>query len=669
MRRLAKCGGGLLCVLLLTAPMPTSVPASVPMEERPPPVSSAPADEPRVKNLGPASEVTATTTAERVGDRIYAATNGVSPVVVGAYDPETKRVVESYRLPTGKGAWAMTHVGKELYVGVYGPGDLYRIDTETGTVNKVAEMGGWIWSLDAAPDGTIFAGTYSHGEVYSYDPETGRTQNLGEAVPGQHYVRSIAASRTTVYAGVGTDAHLIAIDRRTGERRDLLPGTYADRTFVAALDLSADGETLAASLTPAGTLLLFDLASSDPGPPVEVQTDGDTYSTAVAFDDNTGDVYFGTRPSGRLYRYDPATRTHESLGSPYPGATFYRIFPGEGRVLAEVESGVVAYDQTTERFERTELSEVGLRAAPELPMAIAATRSRVLVSGKYGMQVHDLRSGESRRVRLSGEAKTITTAHGSIYLALYTQARLVELTSPLVGDTVRTAVADELAVIEHQQTRPTDAAYDPGLDALLVGTEPDYGRVDGALTIHELGTEDVQVYRGVIPNQTVRSVTSAGGVAYLGGSTRNGLGTLPTTKAAELVAFDLRTREVLWQATPDPRAKAITDVEVRGGRLYGVTDHGGLFELDTRTRKVLATSQPGAERGSLVVAGDRLYGTDGDRLYRVTPRRTGKPKISTVEDGLGAEWYGASPLIAAAPDGDSVYTLRGRDLVRIRLSG
>lgn len=671
-------GIGVLAMLfLLPAPAsyashpPQSQPTPAATDTEPRPVPDVEAG-PKVLDLGPASLVTSTMVAERVGDRIYAASNGLTPVLVGAYDPAKHRVTRTYKLPTGTGAWAMARVGTDLYVGVYGPAHLYKIDTVRGTVRKVAEFGSWIWSLTAAPDGKLFAGTYPRGEVWRYDPKTGESANLGQVVPGQQYVRSIAATRTTIYAGVGTDAHLVAIDRSTGRKTNLLPPTYSDRTFVATLSLSGDGRTLATSLTPKGTLLLFRLGADGlaSGAPVEVQAPGETFSSAVQVSAN-GDIYFGARPTGNLYRYRPATSELTNLGAPYPGATFYRIFPGstadpddQSVIRAEVETGVVEYDPASRTFTTTDLAEAGLVPGPELPMAIAATGSKVLVSGKHGMQVHDVTTGASHRVPMPGEAKAITPVGDpkdlTVYLSAYTQARVLRWN-------VHSTAPDLLGLIGHQQTRPTDAWYEPRHDALLVGTEPDYGQMNGALTVRELDSGRMKTYRGLIPEQTVRSVVSDGDVAYLGGATRNGLGTRATADRAMLVAFDLRTREVLWRAEPPPGVTSLTDLAVFRGLVYAVTDGGSLVVFDPRRQKVISFTRPGANRGTLVEAGGRLYATDGDRVYRIDPRDSGAPRITTIADGLRAQWYGASPLLAPCPDGRCVYALKARNLVRIRL--
>lgn len=611
---------------------------------------AASAAEVSVTDLGPASEVTSTSSAEQIGGHIYTATSGVSPVIVGAFNVDTHVIDRTFALPSGAGVWAMTHIGTDLYLGTYTPGDLYKLDTISGTVTKVANFGPFIWSIAASPDGKIFAGTYPDGGVYEYDPATGATRSFGQAVSGEQYVRSIAVSETTIYAGVGSHAHLISIDRVSGAKTEALPTKYANRTFVATLDLS--GDRLVAGLSPTGTMLIFD--TDDMTNPIEVQTT-DQYVTAITIEPTSGDVYFGTRPSGTFYRYRGSAV--ERLGSPYEGAYFNRILLDGSTIRASLTSQIVEF---TGEFVGYDLVTAGLPAAPELAMQLTATKDKVLVSGKAGIQIHDVRAKTSRRIFLTGEAKTMTPVGDRVYLGVYTLARLFSMNP---DGTSLAPIVD----IENEQTRPTDAVFDERSRLLLMATEADYGKYNGALALFDPRTQGLEVYRGVVPNQSLRSVTVLDRTAYLGSEIRNSLGTDPIVPTATLSGFDLVRRTVQWQITPVEGAKLITDVMAYRGKIYGTTDNGKLFEFDPATRQVTAVVTIGTGQSTLVIARDKLYGTDGKRVFAVTPTRGGAPAVSTVVDGLAATTY-SYPIIEAAPDGESLFTIAGRNLVRVWLA-
>ncbi|MGV9305846.1 outer membrane protein assembly factor BamB family protein [Nonomuraea sp. NPDC003727] len=620
----------------------------------PAPAAAAPV----VEDLGPASEVTSISAAEFVGDRLYLGTGGIAPTRIGAYNPARRTVSSVTELPTGEGTWAAAAVGTDLYVGTYTPGDIHKVDTRTGTATKVADVkpDPFIWCLDAAPDGKIYAGTYPRGRVVEYDPATGQTRDFGQVVPGEQYVRSIAVDETTIYAGVGAKAHLVAIDRATGAKREILPAELADRTFVATLAL--EGGLLAAGLSATGDLMLMETA--DPSRHTLVDAPGDSYVTAIGIDAPNNDVYFGTRPSGTLYRYDRDTAKLDRLAVPYDGAAFNRVFVGGGKVTGVLTSSVVEYDLATGELTGVDLTQAGMPPAPELPMAVTATRDQVLVSGKAGIQVHDLAGGASTRTFLPGEAKAMTVVGRQVYLSVYTLAYLFGMRPDGTGLRRLTRVGEE-------QNRPLDAHYDPLSGRLLVGTQPEYGLHGGALALYDPRRDTIETFRNVVRNQSVRSVTSMLGTAYVASEIAGGLGTTPVEKEAQLAAFDLRTKRVRWSLVPVQGATSISDLVAHRGKLYGVADTGVLFEFDPWRRKVTRTVQvplSAARSGTLVETHGRLYGTDGRTIYRLDPSAM---TISTVVDGLDAQAYGTQPLLAAAPDGRALYALRARNLVRVTL--
>jgi outer membrane protein assembly factor BamB len=111
-------------------------------------------------------------------------------------------------------------------------------------------------------------------------------------------------------------------------------------------------------------------------------------------------------------------------------------------------------------------------------------------------------------------------------------------------------------------------------------------------------------------------------------------------------------------------AQAYSDVLVYRGRLYATTDDGRLAVLDPGTGKVLSTVVIGTSSSRLTIARAGLFGTDSKRVFQVLPRLSGPPTVTTVVDGLGAQLY-SYPLITTSHTGDALYTIKGRDLVRI----
>ncbi|MFI7057699.1 outer membrane protein assembly factor BamB family protein [Streptosporangium canum] len=608
-------------------------------------------------DLGPASVTNALGNAEFAGDVLYAATRGLSPNVVGSYDLAADAVTAHFDIPTGIGVWAMCAVGADVYVGTHGgSSDLYRLDTRTGAVTKAAGYSDdYIWAMAASPDGKVYMGLSPTGRVVEYDPATGTSRDLGVATPGEQYVRSVAADATTVYAGVGAHAHLVAIDRATGAKREILPAELASRDFVASMAIS--DTHLAAGISSSGEVLV--LSTSDPADHriLKATAPGEKYVTSVVIHD--GYVYFAGRPSGALYRCPLSGGEVESLGVAYPEAATHRLLVHDGRVYGVQDGAVFVYDPATGSLEYRNLVQRGFRAAPEQPMSVHSDGRRVYVGGKGGADIHDVAAGTRTRLGIPGEPKTALTLKDTTYLGVYTQGLLY---AHRAGE----SSARLLARTGNQQDRPRDLAYDALTGLIVMPTQPEPGHVNGALSLYSPRTGKFDTYRPVVERQSVYSVATRRGTAYLGTNVQEGLGLPPVTATARLAAFDLRGRKLLWELEPVPGARYVAALGQTPLALYGLTNTGVLFEYDFLRRRITRTAKVADRGGELVVTGLVAYGTDGNRVYKVDlPRLT----TTTIADGLAGEWFGGEPKLSLDPSGRALYGLRGRNLVRIAISG
>jgi outer membrane protein assembly factor BamB len=606
--------------------------------------------------LGPASVASPLGNAEFVDGVLYAGSRGLSPNVVGAYDLAKDAVTAHFEIPTGIGVWAMCRVGTDVYVGTHSTSDLYKLDTVAGTVTKVASYPDhFIWTLAASPDGKVYLGTSEPGKVKEYDPATGTSRDLGEAAPGEAYVRGIQADDRYVYAGVGANAHLVAIDRATGERRELLPPELADRDWVSCLSVS--GTHLAGGMNSLAEVVILNKANPSDHRVVKATAPGEKYVVSVLIHD--GYVYFAGRPSGTFYRCSLATGELEVLGVPYFEAATHRILAHEGRVYGVQDNAVFVYDPATGSLEYRNLVQRGLRASPEEPMSVHSDGRRVYVGGKSGADIHDLATGDVRRLGIPGEPKTMITIDGTTYLGVYTQAALY---AHRAGD----AEAELLMRTGEQQDRPRDLAYDARTGLIVMPTQPEPGHMNGALALYSPRTGEHVTHRPAVERQTVYSVATRHGTAYLGTLTQEGLGLPPVTTTARLAAFDLRSRKLLWQIEPVPGARAVVSLALGPQHLYGVTNTGVVFEYDLRAAKLTRTLKVGAKGSDLFVLSGAAYFTDGDKVYKLDLETfTAKP----IVEGLAGQWFGGEPKLALDPSRRALYGVKGRDLVRIAISG
>ncbi|MEU8356760.1 hypothetical protein AB0C27_12180 [Nonomuraea sp. NPDC048882] len=627
---------------------------SLPALTAAPALAAAREREGTITDLGPASVTSPLGNAEFVGDVLYLGSRGLAPNVVGAWDLGQDKVTAHFDIPSGVGIWAMCKVGTDVYVGTHSRSDLYKIDTLTGTTTKVAEYPDpYIWTMASSPDGKVYLGTSQPGRVVEYDPATGTSRDLGQPAPGEAYVRSIQADDTHVYAGVGSNAHLVAIDRRTGDKRELLPAEVADRDWVSSMSISATH--IAGGMNSLGELIVLEKADPAAYRVVKATAPGEKYVVSVLIHD--GWVYFAGRPSGTFYRYRIEDGTYEVLGVPFPEAQTVRILEHGGRIYGVQEPGVFVYDPATGGIDYVSHVQKGFKAAPEEPMSVHSDGERVYVGGKGGCDVHDLASGAVTRLPIPGEPKTIMTANGTTYLGVYTQAALY---SHRAGD----AEAELLLRTGHNQDRPKDLCHDRATGLIVMSTQPEPGHQNGALDVYDPRTGRLDTYRPIVERQTVFALTARLGTVYMGTSTQEGLGSPPVTSTARLAAFDLRRREVRWEVEPVAGASSITSLKHTTLALYGITGDGVLFEFDPRRRKVTRTLKVCDRGGDLVLSGTKAYTSDEDAVYKVDLVAFTARKLV---EGLASDWFGGGSRIALDPSRRALYGLKGRNLIRIAI--
>jgi outer membrane protein assembly factor BamB len=590
-----------------------------------------------------------------VDNVLYAGSRGLSPNVVGAYDLATDAVTAHYEIPTGVGIWAMCSFGTDVYVGTHARSDLYHIDTTTGTTTKVGEYPDlFIWSATAAPDGKVYLGCSDPGRVWEYDPATGSSRDLGQPAPGEQYVRGIVADENFVYCGIGSNAHLIAIDRSTGETRDLLPAEVADRDWVSCLSVS--DTHIAGGMNSLAEVVLLEKDDPTQYKILKLTAAGEKYAVVVLL--HEGYVYFAGRPSGTFYRAAIETGVVEELGVPYFEALTHRLLVHDGKIYGIQDNAVFVYDPATHEIEYRNLVQRGFRAAPEAPMSVHSDGSHVYVGGKSGADVHELATGEITRLGIAGEPKTMLTVRDTTYLGIYTQGALY---SHHPGE----AEATLLARTGHEQDRPRDLAFDRRTGLLIMPTQPEPGHINGALSFYDPRTQTYETVRPAVERQTVYSVATRAGIAFLGTTTQEGLDLPPVTPTARVAAFDIATRSLLWQVEPFEKVRTITSLSLGEDYLYGMASSGHIFELDLRRKRVRRTLKVGAKGSEIFVLGRVAYCGDGDKIYRVDLTTF---TAETIVDGLAGDWFGGEPKLALDPSHRALFGLRGRNLVQIAIN-
>ncbi|MGI5272816.1 PQQ-binding-like beta-propeller repeat protein [Nonomuraea sp. CA-218870] len=622
------------------------------------PAAAAPSrcGDPAVTTYGPSSLTAAIVGAAVHDGRAYLVSRGPKPPVLAELDLTTRKVLRSVTLPDGpatgepEGGWAVAVSGGKVYVGTYPVPDLYSFDIATGQVahlHSFGAAGGFVWSLAAAPDGTLYAGTSSDGRVWEYVPGTGAVRRFGVLASGEHYVRAVAADDRYVYAGLLEKKLLMRIDRVSGAITQL---ATADAAFGA---VTVNGDRVVA--VAGGELIDVRKDGSD----LRRVTVGSGLLDAVT-PAGDGSVYTASRPDGTVYRYRTGDTALTRVAAPpsYEDETRLLHVTGQDTLLAFAGSGALwELDTRAGTAEFTDLIDAGMPVGADRTQSMLVVPGRAVYrGGHFALDVRDLRTGEQRRIRVTGEPKDLVRHGNKIYAAMYP-------TGEIISVDVRTDEVRSVGHLGHDQKRPWDIEYDPRSDKLLVATSTLSASVPGALSVVDPRTGKVDVYQNVIPGQNLMSLSldEKNGVVYLAGDV---FGTSAPT--ASIAAFDLRTRTVLWQADPMPGHRTFQDVKVHDGLLYASykRDSGSWIALDLATRQVVQQGRLSGY-GELTVHRGRVFASvfrEGGNAYELDAER-GATLLAT---GLGDEWF-TNPQLHFEPGSWNAWAIVGRDLARIRL--
>ncbi len=638
------------CALLATGVLTLAGLATV--TTAPTAAGAAECERAQLETLGPASVTSPVVGAATDGSTAYLVSRGLSPASVGVYDVAARRVTDNITLPSGDGGWGATLSGGDVYVGTYGPeADVYRIDPATRVVQRVLNLteDTFVWDLATAPDGAVVAGSSPTGRVHAYDPATGQVRDYGAADPAEMYVRSVEVDDSFIYAGTGTHANLVRIDRVTGERESILPEELRGESWVYSLALGPG--VIVAGTEPSGRMAIVD--RDDPSSYTVVDTGKRTVDQIDVAD---GAVWLSTRSDGSLMRYDLATGELTQVAQPSPGEETRLVHPDGDTVFGITGSGAAWHlDRSSGAVDVIDLQTVGLRAGPEVVQSLAAADGRVYVGGHWALTEHRPDHGTSTRLRVPGEPKAMAMKGSSLYLAEYPGGTIGTLDRRERFEAVGAIPKSAL------QNRPRDVYYDRASRRLLVASMAEYGHLDGALTTYDPQSGDTQVHRGIVDDQTVNSVVAHRGIAYLSTQVASS-GIEPTTTEAHLAALDLATGELLWREVPLPGVATIRHVEYLDGLLYAYTGDGRVFSYDPRTREVVDEVSVGGA-GEVEAWRGRLFAATGDAVLELDPA-TLQPTV--LASCLAGGWHN-EPQLAIDAGEAMLYTLDGRRLARLPL--
>ena len=184
----------------------------------------------------------------------------------------------------------------------------------------------FLWSMVAAPDGTLFIGTGNEGKVFKVDPQ-GKGSLFFDSAELEAHALALAPNGG-LYVGTSPDGKIYKVDR-SGTATTLFAG---DDKYIWALAVDGKGNLFAGTgekgvirkITPDGKASVFYKSNT-------------THITALAFD-KSGNLLAGTGTPGKVLRIDPEGKPFVLLDSPFQEIRALR-FDDKGLLYVAALSG------------------------------------------------------------------------------------------------------------------------------------------------------------------------------------------------------------------------------------------------------------------------------------------------------------------------------------------
>ena len=529
----------------------------------------------------------------------YVTTVG-TPVAFHTVDALTGELLFSQALSGSDTIWGLTKAPDgNVYFSTNG--ELYRYLTAERRIEALGPnpSNKQVFDLKASADGKLYGATYSStnlGRVFEYDIASGVFRDLGVMKEGQQYARGLGVTDDYVYVGIGTTAHLMRYDRRTGDVTEIaIPGVSGQSGTLSEIDVYGGKLLVYSGLK----LHVLDEATHEYIRTIDFQT---KVSPTSPYDANL--VYY--KQNGDLYAYNLASDAISKVeGIPeLPDDTAVKshawLTPTSGAFAGKtVLAGMAAFGETFLYDPVSNAYEEHLAALPPSPAtanALEAQGDYLFVGGyQRGMSIYDTTSGQFiYNNQAFHQPEGIGFLNGNVYFGTYSGANLyrLDMTRPLEYSERDWANPGLAADLEADQDRPFTMTSGDG--QLFVGTFPTYGRLGGALTmLREVPDVDparprieFETYRDLVPNQSLFGLAYLNGRVYGGTSRVGGLGVDPTEAEAKMFVFDVATRQLSVQPfTPripglQGPVNLIGELEIGpDGLLWGIAD-GTVYKAD-----------------------------------------------------------------------------------------
>ncbi|WP_053598364.1 FIMAH domain-containing protein [Bacillus sp. FJAT-18017] len=532
------------------------------------------------------------------GKNVMFTTTRGTPAKLNVVDLDTNKLLRVIDLTNSENTWAHeVTVDGDLYIATSGGGaKLWKYSPVTKQASVVATFAGQSdpFSITSDPDGNVYVGTYPSGKVFQYNPDTNKVTDFGQMNPEytQEHIRSLAYIDGNIYAGTG-HSKIVKYTIATGEKQDIAaslgePGHVYDmdkvdnRYLFIRYELSSNG-------------YIYDTVTEEWLDVVIPKVRG----LHVEEESLNGNVYYMDLGSNALKYINLETlEIHDSgmkYGSGFRGVDWVEFddpaLPGKSLVTVNFSGSIYIFNiETNKVIER-----------PSVVRGTAATMARVetgpdgnlYMSGVQTSRgaIYDPNDGSTRSFAL-GQGDSMATLGDKVLVGVYPEGKIVEY------DTTKEPSAAnprDLFVLGENQNRIIDIHAADG--KAFIGSVPFYGELGGALTIYDPAVEGekYKVYRNVVQDHSIVSLTYKDGLVYGSTTINGGLGIDPAAQEAKVFVWDVENEQKVKETTVE--IPGLNNPHTIGelsfgpdGLLWGAADNM-IFALNPETLEVVKSKK------------------------------------------------------------------------------
>lgn len=539
------------------------------------------------------------------GIPIACTTTSGHPATFNVVDLNQGKVIKHFELKGGGTYWICETDSKgNVYFGSYEkPCELYRYTPDTQMLENLGEIPKTSSLISMAFDenDNVYLGTFPNGTIVKYDPVKKQFKDFGKQIINGQYLRAMTCKGLTLYFGE-YGSELYQLDLRTGKREKLTPLPY-DMKISCAGKMSIQGKYFVSMVScnyngkDQDCLIFFDTEKEQWNPFVLE----DVYSQYIT-PEKDGMFYYKSSTDNAFYSFDLQTFQSKKVlegdtGSAVRGDGWVQIadpdFPGLSYVNVQYNGRMYVINFETGKIKKFENFLHGSPA--QIRDMEFGPDGRLYITEFMGTKgaAMDIATKKIEYYHMS-QGEGIGVVDDRVIFGTYGAAIIYDLNPFQPFDYPKTdspncnpKIAGELG---DGQDRPFVVKEADG--KAIIGSVPTYGQLGGALSIYDPHTGEKEVYRNIIPDQSVTGLEYKDGIVYGASSIGCGLNVLPTKTYAEIFQFDLKNRKLIKSVVPKLKGLSrpiggIGDLSFGpDGLLWGITN-GLLFAMNPATLDVV----------------------------------------------------------------------------------